>query len=304
MITPPHLNENDTVGIVAPARSLSPAELKEAIELYKSWGLNVHPGDNLYKKHNQFAGTETERASDLQKMMDNPEIKAIFCARGGYGTIRVMEYLSFDDFCDNPKWLVGFSDITVLHSYITQKLEIKTLHAPMPYNINRETRKSQTTQMLKDILFGKTPGITWQTEPYKTVLHEIQGKLTGGNLSVLYSLRGTSYDIDTSDSILFIEDVDEYLYHIDRMMMNLKKGGKLSNLRALLVGGMTEMHDNETPFGQNAYEIIQNVTASYNYPVLFNFPGGHTKNNSPLIMGDTVSIVPESRNKIRMSFNA
>lgn len=304
MVTPSFLQPGDSVGIVAPARSISNHEINNAVKLYESWGLKVQYGDNLYNKNNQFAGTDRERAVDFQKMLDDDEIKAIFCARGGYGTVRIMEYLSFETFVKNPIWIAGFSDITVLHSYINHALKIKTLHAPMPYNIVKGIDDSPEVGRLKDVLFGKNYELNWEGNVNRPLKNPIKGKLTGGNLSVIYSLRGTPYDIDTTDKILFIEDVDEYLYHIDRMMMNLKLGGKLANLRALIVGGMTDMNDNKISYGQNAYEIINSVTAQYDYPVIFDLPAGHSRKNSPLIMGDTVTIEQERGNLFRMSFNA
>ncbi|MFP3860677.1 MAG: LD-carboxypeptidase [Bacteroidales bacterium] len=303
MVTPSFLQPGDSIGIVAPARSISAHELNDAVRLYESWGLKVKYGNNLYKKNNQFAGTDRERAGDFQKMLDDDEIKAIFCARGGYGTVRIMEYLSFEFFVKNPRWIAGFSDITVLHSYINHALKIKTLHTPMPYNITKEIADNPEISRLKEILFGKNHELTWEGTASKPLKNTIKGKLTGGNLSVIYSLRGTPYDIDTTDKILFIEDVDEYLYHIDRMMMNLKAGGKLSNLRALIVGGMTDMNDNRIPYGQNAYEIIRSITDQYNYPVIFDFPAGHSEKNSPLIMGDTVTIKQEQNGLFHMAFN-
>ncbi len=302
MIAPPSLNQNDTIGIVAPARSISQSELKTAFEIFESWGLKIKTGKNLYNQHNQFAGTDKERASDFQAMMDDPEIKAIVCARGGYGTVKIMEHLNFQSFRDNPKWVVGYSDITVLHSYITQKLGVKTLHAAMPLNLTEKTRNNKSTQQLKQTLFGDNPEFEWEAEINRKSFRKTEGQLTGGNLSVLYSLRGTPYDIDTNNKILFLEDLDEYLYHIDRMMMNLRTGGKLSNLKALLVGGMTDMNDNSSPFGMNATEIIQTITKNAEFPVIFDAPVGHIKENMPLIMGGYAKIERIHTKSVRLSF--
>jgi len=303
MLTPPYLKENDIIGIVAPARSITEDEIQLAIELFESWGLQVKKGNNLHKTNNQFAGTDIERAEDFQEMMDDPHIKAIICARGGYGTVRIMEHLDFNLFRKNPKWIVGYSDITVLHSFVTQQLGIKTLHATMPLNITPETTNSLSSHLLWKALFGKKLEFSWESNTITRPFEHMSGELTGGNLSVLYSMRGTKYDIVTRDKILFLEDLDEYLYHVDRMMMNLKTGNMLANLKAIVVGGMTDMNDNPKPFGLSAHEIIKNTTLSYHYPVIFDCPVGHMKNNLPLIMGDTVSLERLNEKEIKIRFS-
>ena len=302
MITPPPLQKNDTIGIVAPARSIKREELQTAIDLFESWGVNVKLGNNLFKISDQFAGTDKERAADLQQMLDDKEIKAIICARGGYGTIKTTERIDFEQFKKNPKWIVGYSDITVLHSYVTQKLGIKTLHAIMPLNIKEETKHSSSTSLLNKVLFGKQIEFQWESKTITQSFNSIQGELTGGNLSVLYSLRGTPYDIDTDNKILFLEDLDEYLYHVDRMMMNLKTGGKLDNLKALIVGGMTGMNDNAIPYGKDAIEIILSITKDYKYPVIFDCPVGHMEPNLPLIMGGEVNLEKVNNSEFRIVF--
>jgi muramoyltetrapeptide carboxypeptidase len=302
MITPPSLNKNDTVGFVAPARSISQSEMKTAFEIYESWGLKIKTGKNLYNQYNQFAGTDKERAADFQEMMDDPEVKAIICARGGYGTVKIMEYLNFKNFKKNPKWIVGYSDITVLHSYLTQKVGVKTLHATMPLNMTEATRNNKSVHLLKQTLFGEKPGFEWEAEITDKNFRETEGELTGGNLSVLYSLRGTPYDIDTTNKILFLEDLDEYLYHVDRMMMNLKTGGKLSNIKALLVGGMTDMNDNTKPFGMDAKEIIKTITNDLDLTVIMDSPVGHIPENMPLVMGGHAKIKCYKDNRIWIGF--
>ncbi|OFX25634.1 MAG: LD-carboxypeptidase [Bacteroidetes bacterium GWA2_31_9b] len=289
MITPPYLKPGDKIGIVAPARKIELSEISFAIEVFESWGLKVELGKNIFKTDRQFAGTEKERADDFQYMIDNPEIKAILCARGGYGSIKMVKHIHFENLIKNPKWIVGYSDITVLHAIINEKLKMKTIHGIMPFNINTENKEDDSVISLKKVLFGNKityningdilnkPGIT-------------SGILIGGNLSVLYSLAGTKYEYDYSDKILLIEDLDEYLYHIDRMMMNLKYSGKLQNLKGLIVGGMTEMHDNQVPFGKSAYEIISESVREYNFPVCFNFPVGHQKENRALTFGSKINL--------------
>lgn len=290
MLTPPALKNGDTVAIVAPARSISKDEIEPAIELLTSWGLQVATGDHLFSQHHQFAGTDSERASDMQQMLDNEHVRAIFCARGGYGTVRTIRFLDFDRFLRYPKWIIGFSDITVLHSYINEQLSVKTLHAQMPVNFPRNRKENQALRLLKETIFGKSPAFSWETKHEETHESKITGQLTGGNLSVLYSLAGTPYDISTENKILFMEDLEEYLYHIDRMFMNLKLSGKLDNLKGLLVGGMTDMNDNKVPFGKTAYEIIYDVTKDLEFPIFSDCPAGHTHHNLPLIMGGTITI--------------
>ncbi|MCF8370906.1 MAG: LD-carboxypeptidase [Bacteroidales bacterium] len=288
-ILPPFLQKGDKVGIIAPARKMNEPELEPAIGTIQSWGFHVELGKNLYASDRQFAGTDRQRAADLQNMMDNPDIKAIFCARGGYGSIRLLPYLDFSTFKKNPCWIVGYSDITVLHSYLSQKLSICSLHATMPLNFSANERNITSQNRLKQVLMGDLPDISFASNPNnRKGLSE--GALTGGNLSMLYSMRGTEIDIDTDGKILFIEDLDEYLYHIDRMMMNLKIGNQLKNLKGLIIGGMSDMNDNKVPFGKTAKEIIAEAVAEYDYPVAFDFPAGHQKLNMPLVFGKQVKL--------------
>ena len=283
MITPEFLKPGDKVAIVATARKTSPAEVEPAIKTIESWGLEVVTGDSLYDVDRQFAGTDSQRAADLQAMLDNLEIKAILCARGGYGTVRIIDELDFSAFVKHPKWIVGYSDITVLHNHINQIYGIETLHATMLVNFPSEGILP-AVEALKSVLFGEAPDYKTATGKLSRSGHA-QGQVVGGNLSILYSLSGTPSALDTSGKILFIEDLDEYLYHIDRMMMNLKRAGKLENLAGLVVGGMSDMRDNAVPYGITAEEIIFDAVKSYKYPVLFGFPAGHIKENMPLIMG-------------------
>ena len=292
MITPPYLKAGDGVAIIATARKVTKAELRPAIKILESWGLDVKPGKNLYKEQNQFAGSDEERADDLQRALNNKNVKAIFVARGGYGSVKIIDKIDFKRFIKNPKWIIGFSDITVLHSHVHTHCGAETVHAPMLLNIPNLSENALS--VYKDTLFGKrlSYAISKQT-PLMTKLNRTgtgKGVLVGGNLSLLYSLIGSPSDIDTNGKMLFIEDLDEYLYHIDRMMMNLKRTGKLQNLAGLIVGGMTDMKDNEIPFGKTAEEIILDAVAEYNFPVCFGFRSGHLKDNYPLIMGREVTL--------------
>ena len=295
MLTPPDLKKGDTIAIVAPARSISREEIEPAMEMFNEWGFKVVTGKNLFNKHHQFSGTDRERAEDLQQMLDDDNIRAILCARGGYGTIRTLEHLNFEKFVRYPKWIIGFSDITVLHSYINTKLGIKTLHAQMATNFPANGRANQSISLLKETLFGNPLSHSWDTDINIPEEAEIRGELTGGNLSVLYSISGTPYDIKTDGKILFIEDLDEYLYHIDRMMMNFKLSGKFEQIKGLIIGGMTEMNDNKVPFGKTAYEIIQEIAASFDFPLFPDCPSGHIDNNLPLIMGGTANVIKKGK---------
>ena len=288
MKTPPYLQKGDSIAIVAPARSVIIEEMLPAITLFEEWGLKVMLGEHLFGSQNQFSGTEEERAEDFQTMLDNDEIKAIVCARGGYGIVRIIDLLSFDHFIQHPKWIVGYSDVTVLHSHIHTRLVIETLHATMPINIYANPNY-ESTESLHDALFGKPISYQIPTSPFSRV-GEGNGELIGGNLSILYSLSATESDIDTDGKILFIEDLDEYLYHVDRMMLNLKRSGKLNNLVGLIIGGLTEMKDNTIPFGATAEEIICNAIAEFDYPVCFGFPAGHGDDNRALIFGRDVKL--------------
>ena len=283
MITPVFLKPGDKVAIVATARKITPAEVEPAIKTMESWGLEVVVGDSLYESDRQFAGTDSQRTSDLQTMLDDTEVRAILCARGGYGTVRIVDELDFSAFVKHPKWIVGYSDITVLHNHINKIYGIETLHATMPVNFSSDGNLP-AVEALKGSLFGEAADYKTATGNLSRFGHA-RGQVVGGNLSILYSLSGTPSALDTEGKILFMEDLDEYLYHIDRMMMNLKRSGKLENLAGLVVGGMTDMRDNTVPYGMTAEEIVADAVKSYKYPVLFGFPAGHLKENMPLIMG-------------------
>jgi muramoyltetrapeptide carboxypeptidase len=289
MKTPPYLQKGDSIAIVAPARSVIIEEMLPSITLFEEWGLKVVLGEHLFAVQNQFAGTEEERAEDFQTMLNDDQIKAIICARGGYGVVRIIDLLSFDHFIHQPKWIVGYSDVTVLHSHIHSCFGIETLHATMPINVYANPNY-ESTESLYDALFGKPLAYQIPTASFSRV-GEGKGLLIGGNLSILYSLCATDSDIDTAGKILFIEDLDEYLYHIDRMIQNLKRSGKLNHLSGLIIGGLTEMRDNTIPFGETAEEIITNAIAEYDYPVCFGFPAGHGDDNRALIFGREVSLI-------------
>lgn len=286
MITPPYLQKGDTVAILATARKNIDDNLKPTIDLLHSWGLEAVVGSTIGLDFNQLAGTDEQRAADFQKQLDNPNIKAIWCVRGGYGTVRMIDLLDFTKFKQHPKWIVGFSDVTVLHNHLNT-MGYQSIHGIMPVTVPRATPAAVSS--MKSALFGEP--ISYTIAPDKmNRFGTATGELVGGNLSILYSLLGSPSAIDCKDKILFLEDLDEYLYHIDRMMMNLRRNGCIENLKGIVVGGMTKMKDNEVPWGKNAVEIVDDVTKKYNIPVIFNFPAGHIQDNRALIMGSTVTI--------------
>jgi muramoyltetrapeptide carboxypeptidase len=282
MVTPPSLKNGDKVGLVATARKISTEELAEGMDLLKSWGLVPVIGKSIDAEDHQYAGSDALRAKDFQEMLDNPEIKAIWCARGGYGSVRIIDQLDFYKFVKYPKWIVGYSDVTVFHSHL-HKIGFQTLHATMPVSVEDNTAFAKAS--LKHALFGKHPGIKIKPVHPSNRLGAAKGIVVGGNLSMLYSLCGSSSSLETEGKILFIEDLDEYLYHVDRMIMNLKRNGMLDHLAGLMVGGMTKMHDNTIPFGKTAQEIILDAVGECEYPVVFDFPAGHLDDNRTLILG-------------------
>jgi len=273
MITPTYLTRGDRVAIAAPARKISAEELRPAIQLFESWGLEVMLPEHLFDTDHQFAGSDAVRASLMQGVLDDPEIRAVICARGGYGTVRIVDKLDFRAFAQKPKWIVGYSDITVLHSHIHRHLGVATLHATMPIDI-ADCTPHPSTETLHRCLWGEPIAYRWATHPLNRN-GKAKGVVVGGNLSILYSLCGSASDIDTNGKILFLEDLDEYLYHIDRMIMNLKRNGHLEGLAGLVVGSLNRMHDNSTPFGSTAEEIIRDAVEEYDYPVCFGLAAGH-----------------------------
>lgn len=308
MITPKSLQQGDTVAIVSTARKITKEELQPALQLLKSWGLQAVLGKTIGAEENQFAGSDELRAADFQQMLDDPNIKAIWCARGGYGTVRIIDKLDFSSFTKIPKWIIGYSDVTVLHSHI-HNLGVETLHAQMCLEIENKTEEAR--ESIRKVIFGEDYLISFSVDTYKeacgdtlqenTRLGFIKGEIIGGNLSVLYSLVGSASEMKTEGKILFIEDLDEMLYHIDRMMMNLKRSGYLKNLKALVIGGMTQMKDNKVYFGKTAEETIMDLVKEYDYPVILNFPAGHILDNRALIMGREVKL-KISKNNIILNF--
>ena len=286
MITPEFLQKGDTIGILATARKADLASVQPAIKLLESWGLHVVIGKTIGKEENQLAGPDWLRATDFQEMLDNPKIKAIWAAKGGYGTVRIIDRIDFTNFKKKPKWVCGFSDMTVLHSHINN-MGIETIHSFMA--LNAGTANPEVLASFRKALFGEKLTYTIPSHEYN-VNGTAKGEIVGGNLSVLYSIMGSKSEVDYKGKILFIEDLDEYLYHIDRMMMNLKRNGYFDGVKAVIIGGMSSMNDNEIPWGKDALQIIQDVLKDYKFPMIYNFPAGHIKDNRTLILGKVVSI--------------
>ena len=281
---PNYLNKGDAIGLVCPSGYLPYEKATTCIQKLQEWGYQVIIGKTLGSQFNYFAGTDEERLSDLQNMLDNPRIKAILCARGGYGMSRIIDQLNFAAFIKNPKWIIGFSDITVLQTHVFQQLHIATLHAPMAGAFNEEGGNSVYVQSLQKAMEGVASN-------YKAHPHNLNrlgtgdGILVGGNLSLIAHLIGSRSGLNTQGKILFLEDVGEYIYNIDRMMIQLKRNGMLDNLAGLIIGGFTDMKDTTIPFGANVLEVIKANIASLNYPVCFDFPVSHDKQNYALKIG-------------------
>ena len=284
MTIPPYLLPGDTVALAAPARKISKSEIIPAIAWLKSVGFNVFYDERLFAAEHQFAGEDAVRAAYFQDLLDNENIKAIWCVRGGYGSARIIDQLDFTHFQQHPKWICGYSDITVFHSHIQRHFGIATLHATMPINVTEDRLQTPVLQSFLNALMGKTLTYEIPNHPLSR-LQPFSGILVGGNLSMLYSLMGSPSDIDMTDKVLFIEDLDEYLYHIDRMVLNLKRSGKLSRIKALLIGHLSDMHDNTIPFGKTAEEIVADHCRDLDIPVVFNVPAGHLPDNRAFRMG-------------------
>lgn len=296
MRIPEKLNMGDKIGIIAPARKISLEELKPSIEILESWGLGVVLGQFLFEEDDQFSGTVQQRVIDLQNMINDDSISAVLCARGGYGTVQVIDKIDFSKLHNHPKWIIGYSDITVLHSHLNQ-LGLATLHATMPINFSKNT--PQSLESFKHALLGIENCIKSPSHELNR-LGKVEAEIVGGNLSVLYSLLGSKSDINTDGRILLLEDLDEYLYHIDRMVINMKRNGKFNNLRGMIIGTMSDMNDNNIPFGKISEEIILEHIEEYDFPVCFGFPSGHLNDNRSVKLGVN-SVLEIKENGVNLS---
>jgi len=290
-ITPNYLKPGDTVAIVAPAGRLKDKNVVlEAAKMVESWGLHVVLGKHLFGHDFSFSGTDAERTEDFQKALDDKTVKAIWCARGGYGTVRIIDRLDFTKFKKQPKWIIGYSDVTVLHSHM-HNLGYETLHAMMPLNMKvKKEDRTETVKSFKRALFGKKLRYKITASP-RNKSGRAKGQLVGGNLSILQSVLESVSSINTKGKILFFEDVEEYLYSLDRMVYALKRSGYFNNCKGLIIGQMTDLKKNSNPFGRSVEEIVLTATKEYNFPVIFNFPSGHGADNRALILGREIEMV-------------
>ncbi|MEJ5993736.1 LD-carboxypeptidase [Pedobacter sp. Du54] len=295
-IAPPYLKKGDKIAIVCPAKKL-PQPINGAIEILKSWGLTVVLGETVTADYHQFAGNDSLRAADLQTFLNDSEIKAIIAGRGGYGTIRIIDELDFSAFEAEPKWLIGFSDITVLLAHTFAQLNTQSIHAQMPYTFEEST--PEALESLRKMLFGEKVNYKYENT-FINKIGKTEGILIGGNLTLLIALEGSVSEMDFTDKILFIEDVGEHEYAIDRMMRILKRKGKLKKLKGLIVGAFNELGEEKIPFGQTPEEVIYELVKEYDYPVCFNFPTGHINDNRAMVLGANVSILI---NEYEVEFN-
>jgi muramoyltetrapeptide carboxypeptidase len=287
---PPYLKKGDTIGIVAPAGYMPIEKMQACIETLDHWGYNVELGPTTHSHStNYFSGTDEERLADLQQMLDSKKISAILCARGGYGISRIIDRLDFKKFRKNPKWVIGFSDITVLHSHLYANYKIASFHAPMAAAFNDGEADNPYILSIRDALEGRKATYECNGGPFnKSGVAE--GQLVGGNLTLLAHLIGTPSEVSTKNRILFLEDVGEYLYNIDRMLVHLKRAGKLERLAGLVIGGFTDCKDTERPYGKQVYEIIHEQVEEFDYPICFGFPVSHEKNNVALKIGGSYEL--------------
>jgi len=285
---PEFLKPGDEVAIISPSFSIDKKRMIGAAAFLEEWGLKVRVGKNALKSNGPFAGSDKERLADLQEMTDDPEIKAVFCSRGGYGVLKIIDNVDFTPLKKTPKWYIGFSDITVLHIWLSELCGLISVHGEMPLNFNNSEKTSDSFISLQQALFGQLQPCSWEG----TFFNEgnVEGEMTGGNLSLFYSLTGTRAEPSTAGKILFIEDVGEYYYHIDRMMSSLKLAGKLEGLSALIVGGMNKIEDTKVPWGRSMEETIYSIVQEYNYPLLFNYPAGHIADNRAFYVGGRAGI--------------
>jgi muramoyltetrapeptide carboxypeptidase len=288
LIQPEPLKSGDTISILAPSGVLNNFDNKitKAINIFKSWGLNVVLGNHIYDKNGHFAGTDKNREKDFQKALDNKNIKAIWCARGGYGAVRIIDKLNFDNYLKNPKWIIGFSDITVIHNKLNF-LNSESIHAMMITGFEDIGQNNDSLSKLKNVLFGDSLSYSI-TSNKNNKTGKSEGIIVGGNLTLIQSTIGSKTELKMKDKILFIEEIGEYAYHIDRMLYSLKRAGYFENCKGLIVGQISDVKKNTTDFGRSINELILDVLDEYNFPILFDFPAGHEKTNFPIILGRKV----------------
>ncbi|MCF7566912.1 LD-carboxypeptidase [Sabulilitoribacter arenilitoris] len=303
LIQPPYLKAGDTVAIVAPSGILKNKQdvINQARALLKSWGLHTIVGKNVFNQANHFAGTDNERCEDFQKALDDPKISAIWCARGGYGTVRILGKLDYTKFKKHPKWLIGYSDITALHNQFHNE-GFESLHAMMCTSMQDDLNEiKETISSFKNAIFGKSLSYTLEGFEYNKTGNS-SGILVGGNLTLLHTMLGSKTSIDTSDKILFIEEIGEYKYHIDRMLQSLKRAGYFDNCKGVIVGDMSNIRKNTTPWGTSIEQLILDALANYDFPIAFGMPAGHENDNRALILGRTIKLtVKKEQSTIKFS---
>ena len=290
LIQPEYLKSGDTISIVAPSGVLNNFEnkIKLAVDIFESWGLKVVLGNHIYNKNGHFAGTDKQRIGDFQNALDNQSIKAIWCARGGYGAVRIIDDLNFNNYLKNPKWIIGFSDITVIHNKLNN-LNSESIHAIMPSGIENLEPSNESIIKLKNVLFGESLSYSIASNTdNKTGTSE--GVLVGGNLTLIQTLIGSNTELKTDNKILFIEEVGEYAYHLDRMLYSLKRAGYFENCNGLIVGQISDIKENTTDFGMSINKLILDLLKEYDFPILFDFPAGHEKVNYPIILGRNIKL--------------
>ncbi len=295
MKIPPYLQKGDTIAITCPAGYMPKEKAETCITVLQQWGYEVLVGKTLgSKSKTYFSGTDEERLIELQAMLDAPEIKAILCGRGGYGVGRIIDQLDFTAFKKNPKWMIGFSDITVLHAHINRNFKIATLHSSMAAAFNDGQYKNNYVQSIKAALEGKKATYSCKAHQLNHT-GKVTAELIGGNLALIAHLIGTKSDYQTKGKILFLEDVGEQHYNVDRMLHQLKRSGKLTGLAGLIIGGFTDMQDTERPFGKKVYDLIHELISEYDYPICFGFPVSHNKENVALKCGETYTLTVNTK---------
>jgi muramoyltetrapeptide carboxypeptidase len=298
-ICPPYLKRGDEVAIVSPSFCVDAKILSSAVSFLGKWGLKARVGKYASGQHGPFSGTDVQRIYDIQEAINDPAVRAVLCARGGYGLSRIIDRIDFSALTHDPKWFAGFSDITVLHIWLSEVCGIMSVHGEMPLNYIDPEKTRATFTTLKNALFGTPGSISWQGEFFRP--KEVSGEITGGNLSLFHGLTGTPAEAGTEGKILFLEDVGEYYYHIDRMLTSLRLAGKLDGLAALLIGGMNKMNEIRIPWGRTIEETVYDIVKDFDYPVLFGFPAGHVPDNRAFYIGREATIKFEGK-KAELTF--
>lgn len=287
-LQPEYLKPGDEVAIISPSFCIEEKRVIDAVSFLEEWGLKVRVGKNALKNEGPFAGSDEERLSDLQEMTSDSEIKAVFCSRGGYGISKIIDKVDFSALRGNPKWYIGFSDITVLHMWLSEVCGIISVHGDMPLNFGNPEKRESTFSSLHQALFGGLQPCEWEGPFFRS--KNVAGEITGGNLSLICNLIGTPAEPSTKGKILFVEDIGEQYYHIDRMMTSLKLAGKLERLKALVIGGMNKIEDTKIPWGKSIEETIFGIVREYDYPLFFGFPAGHVSDNRAFYIGKQAKI--------------